>query len=133
MSAEKDVTVSEAESAVSAYEAAENEVKAAQENLDRVKEELEVKKTEAQQSLDALKARFESIGSAVTETVQEVASDVAEKVEEKLDAAKDEWAQLAMTDPDAARRQLRKFWILVAGGSGLVIGGLISALVAWIL
>lgn len=102
MADEKDVTVSEAENAVSAYEAAENEVKAAQENLDRVKEELEVKKTEAQQSLDALKARFESIGSA-------------------------------MTDPDAARRQLRKFWILVAGGSGLVIGGLISALVAWIL
>ena len=64
----------------------------------------------------------------MTETVQEVATEV----EAKLDAAKDEWAQLAMTDPDAARRQLRKFWILVAGCSGLVIGSLVSSLVAWI-
>ena len=128
MADEKDVTVSEAESAVSAYEAAENEGKSAQENLERVKAELEVKKTEAQKSLDELKARFESVSSAVTETVQEVATEV----EAKLDAAKDEWAQLAMTDPDAARRQLRKFWILVAGCSGLVIGSLVSSLVAWI-
>ncbi len=131
MSEENEV-VSEVEAAVADYESADAAVLEAQENLEKIKAEREEKKAAAQKSLDDLKARFEGVGSAVSETVQEVASDVAEKVEENLDAAKDAWAQLAMTDPDAARRQLRKFWILVAGGSGLVIGGAFSAFLMWI-
>ena len=128
MTEEKTIAVSEVETAVSDYESADAAVLEAQENLEKIKAEREEKKAAAQKSLDELKARFESVSSAVTETVQEVATEV----EAKLDAAKDEWAQLAMTDPDAARRQLRKFWILVAGCSGLVIGSLVSSLVAWI-
>lgn len=128
MTEEKTIAVSEVETAVSDYESADAAVLEAQENLEKIKAEREEKKAAAQKSLDELKARFESVSSVVTETVQEVATEV----EAKLDAAKDEWAQLAMTDPDAARRQLRKFCILVAGCSGLVIGSLVSSLVAWI-
>lgn len=129
---EENGVVSEVEAAVADYESADAAVLEAQEKLEKIKAEREEKKAAAQKRLDDLKARFESVGSAVSETVQEVASDVAEKVEEKLDAAKDEWAQLAITDSDAARRQLRNFWILVAGGSGLVIGGASGALSMWI-
>lgn len=128
MSETKDTVVSEVETAVTAYESAETSVSEAKAALERAQALREEKKAEAKKSLDDLMSRFESIG----DSVQEAASDVVEKVETKLDEAKDEWAQLALTNPDAARRQLRKFWILVAGCSGLVIGSLVSSLVAWI-
>lgn len=68
----------------------------------------------------------------MAEEEKTTAEAVKSAVEEKLDAAKDEWAQLAQTDPDAARRQLRKFWILVAGGAGLIVGAVIGAFLTWL-
>lgn len=131
--AEEEKTNAEAvESAVADYEASEDAVKAAQDALAQAQAAREEKKAAAQQSIEELKARFESVGSAVGEKVEEVASEVSAKVEEKLDAAKDEWAQLAQTDPDAARRQLRRFWILVAGGAGLVVGAVLGAFLTWL-
>ena len=130
--AEEKSTAEAVESAVADYEASEDAVKAAQDALTQAQAEREEKKAAAQKSIDELKARFESVSSEVAEKVEEVASEVSAKVEEKLDEAKDAWAQLAQTDPDAARRQLRRFWILVAGGAGLVIGGSASAFLVWL-
>lgn len=128
MSETKDAVVSEVETAVIAYESAETSVSEAKAALERAQALREEKKAEAKKSLDDLMSRFESIG----DSIQEAASDIVEKVETKLDEAKDEWAQLALTNPDAARRQLRKFWILVAGCSGIFIGSLGASLIAWI-
>lgn len=128
MSETKDTVVSEVETAVTAYESAETSVLEAKVALERAQALREEKKAEAKKSLDDLMSRFESIG----DSVQDAALDVVEKVETKIDEAKDEWAKLALTDPDAARRQLRKFWILVAGCSGIFIGGLGASLIAWI-
>ena len=120
------------ESAVADYEASENAVKAAQEALTQAQAAREEKKAAAQKSIDELKERFESVSGEVAEKVEEVAAEVSATVEEKLDAAKDEWAQLAQTDPDAARRQLRRFWILAAGGAGLVVGAAVGAFLTWL-
>ena len=43
-------------------------------------------------------------------------------IEEKLDAAKAEWAETAVSDPDTARRQLRAFWGIVGTVAGALIG-----------
>lgn len=120
------------ESAVADYEASETAVKAAQEALTQAQAAREEKKAAAQKSIDELKERFESVSSEVAEKVEEVAAEVSATVEEKLDAAKDDWAQLAQTDPDAARRQLRRFWILVAGGAGLISGAAVGSFLIWL-
>lgn len=118
--------------AVADYENSEKEVQAAQEALAQAQAAREEKKAAAQKSIDELKSRFENVGAVVGEKVEAVASDVSAKVEEKLDAAKDSWAQLAQTDPDEARRQLRRFWIIAAGGSGFILGAAVSSLLAWL-
>lgn len=128
MAEENKVSLNDVEKAVSEYETANDAVADAQAALEKAQSERDAKKEAAQKSLNSLKERFENVGDAV----EEVVSDTVQKVEEKLDAAKDEWAQLAMTDPDAARRQLRKFWILVAGGSGIVIGSVATYFLGWI-
>lgn len=128
MAEKNQVSLNDVEKAVSEYETANDAVADAQAALEKAQSERDAKKEAAQKSLNDLKERFDNVGDAV----EEVVSDTVQKVEEKLDAAKDEWAQLAMTDPDSARRQLRKFWILVAGGSGIVIGSVATYFLGWI-
>ena len=53
---------------------------------------------------------------------QEKAKERGLDIEEKLDAAKAEWAETAVSDPDTARRQLRAFWGIVGTVAGALIG-----------
>ena len=82
--------------------------------------------------MEQLKARLCEVTDAATEVVTESVSAASEKVEEKLDQAKDEWAELTMKNPDEARRKLRTFWIVVAGGFGIVLGILLATVYHWI-
>lgn len=66
----------------------------------------------------------------VIEDLKQKAEEAIDKADQKLEAEKDEWAKLAATDPDAARRQVRSFWICVAGGLGVVLGYALHALIA---
>lgn len=68
----------------------------------------------------------------VIDDIKQKAEEAAGKAEVKLDEKKDEWAELAAVDPDAARRQLRAFWICVAGGLGCVLGAVLHAAYVWL-
>lgn len=68
----------------------------------------------------------------VIEDLKQKAEEAAGKAEVKLDEKKDEWAELAAVDPDAARRQLRAFWICVAGGLGCALGAVLHAAYVWL-
>ena len=56
------------------------------------------------------------------EKMKAEAKDLGLDIEEKLDAAKAEWAETAVSDPDTARRQLRAFWGIVGTAAGVLIG-----------
>lgn len=56
------------------------------------------------------------------EKMKAEAKELGLDIEEKLDEAKDKWAEIATTDPDTARRQLRAFWGIVGTVSGALIG-----------
>ena len=68
----------------------------------------------------------------VIEDLKQKAEEAIAKADQKLEAEKDEWAKLAATDPDAARRRVRSFWICVAGGLGVVLGYALHALIAFL-
>lgn len=68
----------------------------------------------------------------VMDDIKKKAEEAAGKAEVKLDEKKDEWAELAAVDPDAARRQLRAFWICVAGGLGILLGAALHAAYIWL-
>lgn len=67
----------------------------------------------------------------VIEDLKQKAEEAIDKADQKLDAEKDEWAKLAASNPDAARRQVRTFWICVAGGLGIVLGYALHAVIAF--
>ncbi len=56
------------------------------------------------------------------EKMKTEAKELGLDIEEKLDAAKAEWAETAVSDPDTARRQLRAFWGIVGTVAGALIG-----------
>lgn len=56
------------------------------------------------------------------EKMKAEAKELGLDIEEKLDAAKAEWAETAVSDPDTARRQLRAFWGIVGTAAGVLIG-----------
>lgn len=56
------------------------------------------------------------------EKMKAEAKELGLDIEEKLDAAKAEWAETAVSDPDTARRQLRAFWGIVGTVAGALIG-----------
>lgn len=65
------------------------------------------------------------VTEAVTAIMQETGESVSTKVESFMESKKDEWAQLALQDPDEARRKLRTFWMGISGVClivGLAIG-----------
>lgn len=63
----------------------------------------------------------ELIEKLMTDTTESVGT----KVESFLESKKDQWAQLAVEDPDDARRKLRTFWIGISGVC-TVIGGVVG-------
>lgn len=56
------------------------------------------------------------------EKMKAEAKELGLDIEEKLDEAKDKWAEIAVSDPDTARRQLRAFWGIVGMVAGALIG-----------
>lgn len=56
------------------------------------------------------------------EKMKAEAKELGLDIEEKLDEAKAEWAETAVSDPDAARRQLRAFWAIVGTVAGFILG-----------
>ena len=56
------------------------------------------------------------------EKMKAEAKELGLDIEEKLDAAKAEWAETAVSDPDTARRQLRAFWGIVGTVAGFILG-----------
>lgn len=64
------------------------------------------------------KTKLEELIEKMKKEAQELGLDI----EEKLDAAKAEWAETAVSDPDTARRQLRSFWGIVGTVAGVLIG-----------
>ncbi len=56
------------------------------------------------------------------EKMKAEAKELGLDIEEKLDAAKAEWAETAVSDPNTARRQLRAFWGIVGTVAGALIG-----------
>ena len=83
--------------------------------------------TTIQQAIEALKDKLTANGIEFTDQIQSLVQEaitsimtqtgesVSTKVESFLDSKKDQWAQLAVTDPDEARRKLRTFWMGVSG------------------
>lgn len=55
------------------------------------------------------------VTEAVTAIMKETGESVSTKVESFMESKKDEWAQLALQDPDEARRKLRTFWMGISG------------------
>lgn len=80
-----------------------------------------------QDALQHLKDKFAAEGVEFTDQIQSIAKDVvtklleqtgesaAQKVEGLLAEKKDQWAALAVEDPDEARRKLRTFWLGISG------------------
>lgn len=78
--------------------------------------------------INDLSAKLSALGFDLKEKVTEAAQEVAQKVDEKLDEGKEQWAQTAQETPNAARRQLRSVYIIVAGlvfVLGLAVGKLL--------
>lgn len=117
-------TTKTAEELIAEYEQSEENVTSAEDTLAHAQQARDDKKAELEAKLEELKEKFSTIGDKVEETVEET----VEKVEEAVDEAKDSWAELAKTDPDKARRQLRAFW----GIAGLVVGVSVAFLIQWI-
>ena len=65
------------------------------------------------------------VTEAVTAIMQETGESISTKVDSFMESKKDQWAQLALQDPDEARRKLRTFWMGISGvclAVGLVVG-----------
>lgn len=61
----------------------------------------------------------DQIQTIIKELIEKLMTDTTEsvgtKVESFLESKKDQWAQLAVEDPDDARRKLRTFWMGISG------------------
>lgn len=91
--------------------------------VEDIKDKLTDVGTEFKGQLDTI------VKDLVAELVKNTGEAVTEKVENVLEAKKDEWAALAVQDPDDARRKLRTFWVGVSGICavvGVVVGYLLN-------
>lgn len=93
-------------------------VDAAKQDLDSAEAEKAAKVEEIKKLMDELKGKASELGLKVVASVEEA----KQAVQEKLDEAKAEWTTTAQTHPNAARRQVRTFWVVVGTVAGLVIG-----------
>lgn len=90
-----------------------------QQIIDSIKEKLTANGVEFTEQIKQL------VTEAVTVIMQETGESISTKVDAFMDSKKDQWAQLALQDPDEARRKLRTFWMGISGCCavvGLVIG-----------
>lgn len=89
------------------------------------------------QIVASLKEKLTAEGIEFTEQIQKIVAElvsklmedtqesVSKKIESFLEEKKDQWAAMAVEDPDDARRKLRTFWIGISAVcfvTGLVIG-----------
>ena len=89
------------------------------------------------QIIATLKEKLTAEGIEFTEQIQKIVAElvsklmedtqesVSKKVESFLEEKKDQWAAMAVEDPDDARRKLRTFWFGISAVcfvAGLVIG-----------
>lgn len=87
--------------------------------INSIKEKLAANGVEFTEQLKQL------VTEAVTAIMQETSESISTKVDSFMESKKDQWAQLALQDPDEARRKLRTFWMGVSGVClvvGLVVG-----------
>lgn len=90
-----------------------------QQIIDSIKEKLTAEGIEFTDQIQSL------VKEAITEIMEQTGESVFTKVDAFMDSKKDQWAQLAVEDPDEARRKLRTFWMGISGCCavvGLVIG-----------
>ena len=90
-----------------------------QQMIDSIKEKLTAEGIEFTDQIQSL------VKEAVTAIMEQTGESVSTKVDAFMDSKKDQWAQLAVEDPDEARRKLRTFWMGISGCCavvGLVIG-----------
>lgn len=84
-----------------------------------------IKKKLAESGVEFTEQLQTIIQEAVSEIFKQTGESVSTKVEGFLESKKDQWAQLALQDPDEARRKLRTFWAGISGVClvvGLAIG-----------
>lgn len=91
-----------------------------QQMIDSIKEKLTAEGIEFTDQIQSL------VKEAVTAIMEQTGESVSTKVDAFMDSKKNQWAQLAVEDPDEARRKLRTFWMGIAG-CGVVIGFLLGA------
>ena len=87
--------------------------------INSIKEKLAANGVEFTEQLKQL------VTEAVTAIMQETGESISTKVDSFMESKKDQWAQLALQDPDEARRMLRTFWMGISGVClvvGLVVG-----------
>lgn len=90
-----------------------------QQIIDSIKEKLTANGVEFTEQVKKL------VTEAVTVIMQETSESISTKVDSFMESKRDQWAQLALQNPDEARRKLRTFWMGISGVClvvGLVIG-----------
>ena len=90
-----------------------------QQIIDSIKEKLTANGVEFTEQIQSL------VKEAVTAIMEQTGESVSTKVDAFMDSKKDQWAQLAVENPDEARRKLRTFWMGISGIClvvGLIIG-----------
>lgn len=87
--------------------------------IESLKEKLTVAGIEFSDQLQTI------VKELVEKLMQDTQESISVKVESFLESKKDQWAQLAIEDPDDARRKLRTFWLGISGVC-FVVGGVIG-------
>ena len=90
-----------------------------QQIIDSIKEKLTANGVEFTEQIQSL------VKEAVTAIMEQTGESVSTKVDAFMESKKDQWAQLALQNPDEARRKLRTFWMGISvccAVVGLVIG-----------
>ena len=90
-----------------------------QQIIDSIKEKLTANGVEFTEQIQSL------VKEAVTAIMEQTGESVSTKVDTFMESKKDQWAQLALQNPDEARRKLRTFWMGISGCCavvGLIIG-----------
>ena len=84
-----------------------------------------IKKKLAETGIEFTDQTQKIIEEAVSEIFKQTGESISTKVDGFLESKKDEWAVIALQDPDTARRKLRTFWVGISGIcliAGLAIG-----------
>lgn len=91
-----------------------------QQIIESIKEKLTANGIEFTEQIQSL------VKEAITVIMQDTGEAVSAKVDAFMDSKKDQWAALAVEDPDEARRKLRTFWGGIAC-CGTIVGFILGA------